>query len=257
MSETHWENAKKSHKKHLQLLLFTGLPIIIITGIIICNNNDLLSGKRNETNNNAVIQDSELVFFPPADSEEDKFLDSSDNSKKLKGTQSIDTKSESLLNKRVESAKKEDKTLNQIYQKNELNEIKKTSKTSVEINTKTAADSSEKAKIDKKLYNIETSQQYSFLLFDVKSKVIDRKDIIISLALELFYDDTSDKYEILIRRDALKVIAKKVIRTKELNSIKKDMLSDELKNEMNSIFDRKTLNNVKIREFQIEKVDAQ
>jgi hypothetical protein len=44
---------------------------------------------------------------------------------------------------------------------------------------------------------------------------------------------------------------------KELNSIKKDTLSEELKNEMNLFFDRKTLFKVTIREFHIEKVAAQ
>lgn len=256
MSETHWEDAKKSHQKHLKFIFLTGLPILIITCIIICNNNELFSGKKNEDNKNVLSQDSELIFFPPADSEWDKFQDS-DISKNVVGTQSIDTKSESILKKKVESAKKDEKKLNEIYQKNESNEIKKPVKAPVNINSKPAAVSSEKVKIDKKLYNIDTSQQYSFLLSDVQSRIIDRKDIIISLALELFYNDASDKHEILIRRDALKVIVKKVIQAKELNSIKKDQLSDELKNEMNSIFDRKTLNNVKIREFQIEKVDAQ
>jgi hypothetical protein len=41
-----------------------------------------------------------------------------------------------------------------------------------------------------------------------------------------------------------------------MNSIKTDLLSDELMKEMNNIFDRKTLAEVKIRGFHIEKVDA-
>ena len=257
MNETHWENAKKSHRKLLQFILFTGLPIFILAGIIICNNNDLFSGKKNAKEKNVIVSDSEIVFFPPADSEEDKFLDSSSvSSVKPQNVQSIGLKSEHINKKQLETEKKEKIIQNQIYQKGELNEIKGVIKSQID-DRKSNTDSSEKAKIDKKLHNIETSQQYSFLLSNVQSRVIDRKDIFISLALELFYDDTSDNREILIRRDALKVVVKKVIQTKELNSIKKDMLSEELKNEMNSIFDRKTLINVRIREFHIEKVDAQ
>jgi hypothetical protein len=97
-------------------------------------------------------------------------------------------------------------------------------------------------------------KEQAFLLTNVQSRIIDRKDLIISLALELFYTDSIAGSDLRINRDALRVVARKVLQDKPLASLKKELLAEEFKNEMNGIFERKALTKVRIREFHIEKV---
>jgi hypothetical protein len=262
MNETYWEQAKKAHKKRLLVIVVAGLFVLITSGIIISNNRDILKTP-NETTQEADAVDSSLLVFGMEDSAEmENQIDNADTSPAMsiaahnvkKGVAlkpSIDTVVGSAIMP-IPSKKNVDKIKGPVA-KNDNNSISHAQSEEIKPVIKNANNE----KIDKKLNNIDSLQQYSILLPIIRSSVIDRKDIIISLALELFYRDSTDNSELLLKRDALKVVAIKLIQLKELNSIKKDILSEELKNEMNLIFDRKTLFKVIIREFHIEKVAAQ
>ncbi len=252
MTETRWEDAKKSHKNNNKLIISTLLPIFVITTIVIINNSDIFSGKKNETVKETIPSDS-LLLCSSIDSEETYFSEHNENLEKDQEI-SVNTINSKDSARKEESKGKNDSRLNVSKGHEEKKEKKEFEKISEE--KVTTSDTLGHVK-DKIMHNNISSQQYSILLPGVQSKVIDRKDIIISLALELFYNDTSETREVLIRRDVLKVIAQKVIQNKEFSMIKKELLSEELKNEMNLIFDRKTLVKVNIREFQIEKATAQ
>lgn len=261
MNETYWEQAKKAHKKRLLLIVVVGLFVLITSGIIISNNGDLLNG-RNETTQESAVVDSALFVFGMTDSAEtEKFIDNADSPATSVSTHtakkgvdlqsSIDTVPGPAI-KAITVKNTKDK-IKEPAAKNDNN-----SSIHAQLDgRKPVIEHPKSEMIDKKLNNIDSLQQYSILLPVIQSSVIDRKDIIISLALELFYRDSTDSHELLLKRDALKVVAIKLIQMKELNSIKKENLSEELKNEMNLIFDRKTLLKVTIREFHIEKVAAQ
>lgn len=252
MTETRWEDAKKSHKNNNKLIISFLLPLFFITAVIIINNNDVFSGKKNETVKETIPSDS-LLLCSSIESEETYHSEQNENVEKDQGVLANTTNSKDKACK-DDSTKKNNSGLNVDKEQGKKKEKKEFEMVSEE--KMRTSDTLEHVKYNKKNNNI-SSQQYSILLPGVQSKVNDRKDIIISLALELFYNDTSETHEILIRRDVLKVIAQKVIQNKDFSMIKKELLSEELINEMNLIFDRKTLVKVNIREFQIEKATAQ
>jgi flagellar basal body-associated protein FliL len=260
MNENYWEQAKKAHRKRLLFIVVAGIFVLIPSGIIICNNGDLLNGPDESTQESA-IADSEMVVFGIDSTETEHLISNTDTLPESGGGAGVLKKnmaSNPLIEKKIRS---ENKTLAKEHTSDKSNDHaskndNKGSSSAQLEKRKPVTDFQKNEKVEKKLNNIDSSQQYSILLPIIQSSVIDRKDIIISLALELFYRDSTDNREILLKRDALKVVVIKLIQMKELNSIKKETLSEELKNEMNLIFERKTLFKVTIREFHIEKVAA-
>ena len=261
MNETYWELEKRAHRKRLLITVLVGFLVLITFGIIICNNSDLLTDRDESTQEFAAADSSSLVFGM-ADSTEMENFNNADSSPELSvDTHSLkkDKNADLPVNRKVISEIKPQvvSTTTEKINASALKNDNMVARSSQLVKENLITDIPKDKKSDKKLNNIDSSQQYSILLPSIRSSVIDRKDIIISLALELFYRDSTDNGEILIKRDALKIVAIKTIQMKELNSIKKESLSDELKNEMNLIFDRKTLFKVTIREFHIEKVALQ
>jgi hypothetical protein len=260
MNENYWEQAKKAHSKRLVWITFVIVSLTIVFLIIFFNNKDILSEKTDIKKNTSIGSDSGLVDFSTPDSDIDHFFGSPDTSSILN---QISENEEKGISDTAENSKKvvsvvqqpEVKPVNSVAKIEKIpeNPPKKTNKlASTGVISKT-----DSLKINEMSGNIKTTNGYSILLPNVESMVSDRKDIIIRLALELFYNDPADTRGILSKRDPLRVVARKVIQRKELNSIRKESLSDEFENEMNTIFDKKTLQKVIVREFHIEKVDVQ
>jgi hypothetical protein len=261
MNETYWEQAKRAHKKRLLLAIFVGSSVLIASAIIICNNEDLLSGRKDLPQESSVA-DSSLVFFGmPESTETENLINITDATLKpgvdahslKKNSTDFSLESGSKLEEKVNEEKKNIEKIAPAIVKNDNNEPGRAQYGKA----KTITELQYSKEIDKETKNIDSSQQYSILLPNIKISVINRKDIIILMALELFYRDSTDNSEILIKRDALRIVAIKLVQMKELNAIKKESLSEELKKEMNLIFDRNPLVKVTIREFHIEKVATQ
>jgi hypothetical protein len=262
MNETYWEQAKKAHKKRLLVIVIVALFVLITSGIIISNNRDIIKSPNETTQESAAVDSSLFVFGMEDSAETENLIDNTDTSPAMsiathnaKKSVALETSIDTVVGPATMTIASE-KNINKIK-----DPVAKKGNNSISYaqseERKPVIKDENNEKIDKKLNNIDSLRQYSILLPIIRSGVIDRKDIIISLALELFYSDSTDNRELLLKGDALKVVAIKLIQLKELNSIQKDALSEELKNEMNLIFDRKTLLKVIIREFHIEKVAAQ
>jgi hypothetical protein len=262
MNENQWEQVKKNHSKRVLLILLLLISIAIVFSTIFFNNKDILSNNASIKKNSSFNADSGLVDFSTPDSDIDHFFGSADTSKKLNHIYSYEKNSKSDSST---DGNKKTATLIQKKNHNDTANVRKYSEKTdlgiLETSTQVAKNSTvlkaDSGKVSQKFDNIESSNWYSFVLPNVESTVSDRKDIIIRLALELFYNDSTETREILLKRDALRVVARKVIQRKELNSIRKEILSNEFENEMNMIFDKKTLQKVIVREFHIEKVDVQ
>jgi len=262
MNQTEWECAQRKDKKHAKTATIVVVSLLIIASVIVLNNEDLFSGRSNSSKNSNPVDSVSFTFS----------TDESSYVENLSGQESETTEVRDTVSKpipkpkaiSVQSATVQPETTKSSLQKipstnngQDQKSVKKTDKSAPEkvaLVEKTGTQTDLKTGPDTgKLSNKPAIEQY-ILLADIKTTVIDRKDIIIYLALELFYSDSIAEQEILIKRDALKVIALKVIQRKELAAIRKDAIARELENEMNVLFERKTLSKVRIREFQIEKV---
>ncbi len=275
MNQTSWENVQKSRTHHTKVITISVIAVAAVAAIIILNNNDLISGK----SENANTPDSTLFSF-----------DESELTVTMEGTESDDTGSDgqSTENQKDTSAKiqknqpqkkitSHSQVDDNLIESNDNHKEQANNKASMlspvdsklvsgeqtpderipkqfdALNTASVASSDKKSPDQTK----NPLKEQVFLLTNVQSRVIDRKDLIISLALELFYTDSIAGSDLRINRDALRVVALKVLQDKPLASLKKEQLAEDFKTEMNGIFERKTLIKVRIREFHIKKVSEQ
>jgi flagellar basal body-associated protein FliL len=80
-----------------------------------------------------------------------------------------------------------------------------------------------------------------------------RKDVVIYPSLELFFEDAERRSALLLRRDDIKVMVLKTLRTKEPGTIKTSVLEAELRDAINQLFDHNEIVTVKINDIRIEK----
>jgi hypothetical protein len=71
------------------------------------------------------------------------------------------------------------------------------------------------------------------------------------------YCDKVKKSEVLFKRDALAVVTRNSIRTRDLESIRFDKLEPELITAMNLVFDTQTITGIAVRSVKIEKASSQ
>lgn len=265
MNQNTWEQAQQKKSKQIRFTLLTLLPLLIISGIIIFNNKDVLVSTRSE-NQLIVSSDSTAIIFAPDSLIEDKYLDTPADSQveidtfKILSPDGFSKTTDNDFNEEIAIIGKKEPEKPAGTNKDTLQQrrsIDRADNLPLKTESLKEEESSVIPKKIKKINNIDSSRQYSILLTGVDSRVRNRKDIFIRLALELFYKDSESTRDILIKREDLKIVAKKIVQSSDLNAIKKESLASELVFEMNNIFDRKTITKVIIREFQIEKADAQ
>jgi hypothetical protein len=256
----------------VKVISISVIAVVAVAAIIILNNNDLFSG--NSENTDAAdsmsfsLNESELpAAIEGIETEDSAFDGQSDIHQKdtVSGVQKNHSQKDSLTsNDSPVEVKDTDKQ--QIVKKTQHVQMVESKLVSGEqlpderipkqnkVPKTVSDDSISKKSADQ---SKKTQKEQVFLLTNVQSRVIDRKDLIISLALELFYTDSITGSDLSINRDALRIVALKVLQDKPLGSLKKEPLAEAFKNEMNGIFERKALIKVRIREFHIEKVSEQ
>lgn len=275
MSQTSWENVKRSHKQHVKVISVSVIAVAAIAAIIIWNNNDLFSGN----SENADSADS--AFFSFNDSELPAVIEGMESDTTAYNDQSDENQNDTVPGVQKTHSQKDtldyshsDDSPVEIKDPDRQHEVKKTQAVETVVSKLVSGEQSPDERIPK--MNVVSKavsddsiskkpadqtkisqKEQVFLLTNVQSRVIDRKDLIISLALELFYTDSITGSDLRINRDALRVVALKVLQDKPLGSLKKEPLAEAFKNEMNGIFERKALIKVRIREFHIEKVSEQ
>lgn len=87
---------------------------------------------------------------------------------------------------------------------------------------------------------------------EVPCVVSNRKDIVVRIAL-VVYCDKAKKSEVLFKRDALAVVIRNTIRSRDLESIRFDAIEPELITAMNLVFDTRTIADIALRSVKIEK----
>jgi len=88
----------------------------------------------------------------------------------------------------------------------------------------------------------------------IEFRPVDRPDVILRLSLMLFFSDDNLRSEILLRREEIRVITRKVIHNLEFGAIRKETVEPQVCFAIKKIFENKNLIDVKIADIQIEKV---
>ena len=94
----------------------------------------------------------------------------------------------------------------------------------------------------------------SVMIPDIKCALSDHGAFKVVLSLELFIADDSNKREILLKRENLKVMVQKVLAVKTLDELIVDSLRLETKAAMNAFLEKNMIIDVEFRNFRIDKV---
>ena len=246
--ESAWEQSRKLQKKKIFKRIILVLPILSITGILIVNNRDLITGEKTVIESNRVSDDS-TPNTALSESRENQLSESvvrevrKDTVKKK--APEVAAKAVKVENRPVVTKKKEKKSSGAVQA------TEKTMPKSVPLSKPDSLQQKQTSKSDKT-----ESREFSIELPSFPCSIENRKDIVISLSLELFYTNSSFRDEILFRRNEIKVMVLRVMQNKVLPEMKIMVLEKDLLKDVNSIFDQPTISRLKIRNIQIEKVST-
>jgi hypothetical protein len=217
MTQSGWEHSRGIRGKRLRVFIFTSIPAAILITVLFINNQDFLrtpSAENGKTKNPVVLQ-------------------TSNTSGK---TTPVNKTGENPV---VNTGEKNSVALDSIIK---------------DISVKFSDPESEIIKQKTGAYETKNASPDPVSLSGIECRVSDRSDLLIRFDLDVCFNDESRRKEILLRRNEIRVITKKVMSNKELSLIKREILEPELKNEISSLFDRGIINRVSFRNLQIEKV---
>jgi hypothetical protein len=87
---------------------------------------------------------------------------------------------------------------------------------------------------------------------EVPCAMLNRRDITVRIVL-VVYCDKAKRAEVVLRRDALAVVTRDLIRKRDIEEIRFDALEPELLRSMNLVFDTHTITGIAFRSVRIEK----
>ncbi len=87
----------------------------------------------------------------------------------------------------------------------------------------------------------------------IELRTHDRPDVVLKFTISLFFTDSSMRSEILLRREEIRVVARKVLHNLAFGAIKKETVESRVGLAIKEIFENRNLD-VKIADLQIEKV---
>lgn len=90
-------------------------------------------------------------------------------------------------------------------------------------------------------------------LNNIECKVADRPDLTVAISLELIYDKTKSKKEILFKREDLKVMVYNALSKKNLSDILVEKIRPEILKEVNRVLKKGKITDVIFTDFRIEK----
>lgn len=247
--ESEWERSQNLHKKNIITRFFLILPIALVIGILIVNNRDLISG--GQTVDESDFTSDSILGDPDQIEENEMHPYSHDiNKEKTDATRKLIAEN---AEKTAAPEKKSDTDAKTVETKNNVTSAgqRKILKKKPALINHDSFSEKPAASLNKTEFN-----EPSVELPPFQCSIENRKDIVISLSLELFYKDSTFRSAILFRRNEIKVMIMRVIRKKVLSEMKITVLEKELMKDINSIFDRPTVSQLKIRNIQIEKVST-
>ena len=222
MAETSWEAQTRRRNRFWKWLLII-LLIILVAGIIIYNNRDVISGRAGLHQDGEVNESFSLAADGATGTEAER--------------ESLSGKHDTAQSANLNSSTTPVPPAGRVVTEPAPLQVKKLEtpvvSSSPSAHTRAIEDSVE--------------------IGEVPCIVANRNDIIVRIAL-VVYCDKAKKSEVLFKRDALAVVTRNAIRTRDLESIRFDELEPELISAMNIVFDIQTITGIAVRSVKIEKV---
>jgi hypothetical protein len=234
--ESSWELSRKHQRKKIVGFILIALPVIALIVVLVINNRELITGEAHRENpvgisGNSItpaggssVEDTETI-----DTGNPTKQDTLRKNKKKTGTNSSNRKTDVRPH------------LNDIQPKEEGDTYIKTIPERV----------TPKPRETPRNKGI---REYSLTMPPFPCSIENRKDIVISLSLELFYKDSTFRSALLFHRNEIKVMVMRTVKSKVLAEMKIDVLEKELPEEINSVLKAQPVTGVKIHTIQIEKV---
>ncbi len=229
MRESSWEASRRKQHKRKMLFFLIIVPVIALAGILIINNRDLID---RSLKSGSIPHIKESITT-------DQSPDSATTVSSDSSTPSTASAPASPL-----SGLKDSETA--IPQKNRVAE-------EPAVHEPVAGDTPEM--ISPPMEKL--PKLHSIVLPSFPCRIESRKDIVIYLSLELFFNDIEKRSAILLRREDIKVMAMRTVHGKELNDIKIGELESQLLQNINKVFEHAEITTVKIGNIQVEKAVKQ
>jgi len=240
MTESSWEASRSAQRKRSHLIILVSLPVVLLVTILFINNRDLLLAPHGKPVQN------EPVDSPPKNEESHPSdHDTIPVQHKTVTAPTVDTMPDSgtVLRQRAIAKRSEPDTTVR----------KKADEQPHQTMVKNADIPAQKKKsVGSQLPDM-PHHPFSEMLPPIKCSLNNRKDIVISLSLELFFNDEDDRAVLRLYREDLKVMIMKSVLSAELPDMKIHVLEKHLLKNINSIFDHEIIIALKIRNIQIEK----
>jgi flagellar basal body-associated protein FliL len=95
----------------------------------------------------------------------------------------------------------------------------------------------------------------SIVIPDIDCRTLDRADLVIMVTAELVFDNDSLRDEILVKREQLKVLVRRVVSRLTVGDLRTPELRTALRTELNTLLVHGSLLGVTIRDLRMEKVN--
>lgn len=245
MTESSWESSRKTQKKRLVAGCLIAIPLMIIGAILYLNNRDYFSSAAGFTpmlpkqTGDSVAQSMLLGTLPPPVSSP-----TTEDTVKQNKVKPESPDKPIMEKKHVTSTVSRNnmqQTFTSVVEAPGVPDQKAPSNTVVNLT-------------ESSVKKTNSSERYSIEITEIPCQIESRKDLAITLSLELFFEDASDQLQLLIRREDLKVMVMLAVRKNELSEMKKELLESQLLKSTNSIFERPVITAVAVRSINVEKV---
>lgn len=243
MTESSWESSRKAQKQRLVAGCIIALPLVIICVIFYLNNRDYFSSDTGSTPvppkyigdsfvQNITIETSPQRVPPTKATVKQTMVKPENHHEPITGKKRrTDTVSRNNMHQTITSGAEVHGVSDQKTPSKKVANLKESSQR-----------------------ELIAAERYSIEITKIPCRIESRKDLAITLSLELFFIDASDRLRLLIRREDLKVMVMLAVRKNELSEMKKDLLESQLLKSTNSIFDRSVITAVAVRSINVEKV---
>jgi hypothetical protein len=233
MKESSWEASRQRQKKKALLLALIGIPAVAAAVVLVVNNRDLInpSGGRNHVES----------------------TDRNDMSPQERNDPDAEMANDSLpFNEPAapEAASNDPQPSLPPVPSDSPAAVASPSVAPASRPSKNSAPDPEKQVVS------DVPKSFSITLPPIPCRLESRKDLVIYLSLELFFNEIEKRTDILFRREGIKVIVMRSVKGKELAEMKIGELESQLLHDINRLFEHPDIiTTLKIRNIQVEKAD--
>lgn len=242
MSESSWEETRKAQQKKIHRLVIVFIPLLLLVTVVIINNSDQITRdnqSQQHIQKEVTTNKLQIISDPPKKKEREK--------------ETVPQPPEMTTTPAAEKSIPLPQKEKIVQKKPEIEQIPEKVRVKMAENVPKTVDKTSSFSRSAPVQRVHSV--LSEVLPPINCSLLNRKDIVISLSLELFFMDEDHRAAIRISREEIKVMVMKSVFDKELSQIKIATLEKLLLQNVNSIFDHDYIKDLKIKNIQVEKAD--